>query len=301
MNHLLIFDLGGGFADMMKTILCIVDFTSKNNFNFTIRYCTCRPQDKTKPVSENIKLNGCRYDVTNLFDEKTFLIYDNYVPYNTIKEKIIEENTYDFYTDKILGNLFDNNKKDYMNSISKNILNIINNCNKEFIIIGKGSCFYINYSKRFNKEFYDTLIPTQKIIDEYNNIKKDIKEPYNFIHYRYEEDMRKLATNMSGEYYVPVLDTLLDSNLFKNNTYKIYVATSTIEQLYKKKLMNNDINFYQNIFYKKNTKLEYFDENAWVDFKIGMDSEEICGFSHSGFSVNLNSLKKTRNYYNYPL
>ena len=110
--------------------------------------------------------------------------------------------------------------------------------------------------------------------------------------------MRKLATNMSGEYYVPVLDTLLNSNLFKNNTYKIYVATSTIEQLYKKKLMNNDINFYQNIFYKKNTRLEYFDENAWVDFKIGMDSEEIFGFSHSGFSANLNRLKETRNYYN---
>ena len=117
MNNLLVFDLGGGFADMIKTILCIVDFTSKNNFKFTIRYCTCRPQDKTKPVSENIKLNNYSYDVTNLFDEKTFLIYDNYVPYNTVKEKIIEENTYDFYTDKILGNLFDNNKKEYMNNV----------------------------------------------------------------------------------------------------------------------------------------------------------------------------------------
>jgi hypothetical protein len=67
--------------------LCIVDFTSKNNLNFTIRYCTCRPQDKTKHVPENIKLNNYMYDVTNLFYEKTFLIYDNYVPYNTIKEK----------------------------------------------------------------------------------------------------------------------------------------------------------------------------------------------------------------------
>jgi hypothetical protein len=65
--------------------------------------------------------------------------------------------------------------------------------------------------------------------------------------------------------------------------------------------MNNDINFYQNIFYKKNTKLEYFDENAWVDFKIGMESAEICGFSYSGFSANLNRLKETHNYYNHPL
>ena len=49
------------------------------------------------------------------------------------------------------------------------------------------------------------------------------------------------------------------------------------------------------------TKLEYFDENAWVDFKIGMESEEICGFSYSGFSFNLNILKETHNYYNYSL
>ena len=26
--------------------------------------------------------------MTNLFDEKTFLIYDNYVPYNTVKEVV---------------------------------------------------------------------------------------------------------------------------------------------------------------------------------------------------------------------
>ena len=185
-----------------------------------------------------------------------------------------------------------------MNNISQNILNIFNNCDKEFVIIGSGFCFYSQCNSMWNKSFYDTLIPVQKIIDEYNNIKSEISEPYNFIHYRYEEDMINYAIKQSGEYYTPILDELLDANLFKNNSYKIYIATSEIQQLHKKKLINKEIDLYENIFYKKNSNLEYFDENAWVDFKIGLESEEIIGFKYSGFSYTLNKLKGTQNYYN---
>ena len=298
MTSLLIFDLGGGFNDMIKTLLCIIEFTTKNKYNFSIRYCTCRPQNKRKPVCESVRLNNYKYEVTNLFDEKSFLIYDNYISYNKINKNITKKNSYDFYTDKILNNIFDETKKDYMNNISQNILNIFNNCDKEFVIIGSGFCFYSQCNSMWNKSFYDTLIPVQKIIDEYNNIKSEISEPYNFIHYRYEEDMINYAIKQSGEYYTPILDELLDANLFKNNSYKIYIATSEIQQLHKKKLINKEIDLYENIFYKKNSNLEYFDENAWVDFKIGLESEEIIGFKYSGFSYTLNKLKGTQNYYN---
>ena len=77
MTSLLIFDLGGGFNDMIKTLLCIIEFTTKNKYNFSIRYCTCRPQNKRKPVCESVRLNNYKYEVTNLFDEKSFLIYRN--------------------------------------------------------------------------------------------------------------------------------------------------------------------------------------------------------------------------------
>ena len=94
MKYTLIFDLGGGFNDMIKTFIHIIDFTSKNNITFTIRYCTARPQDLSKTIVDNsIKLNNYMYDVTNLFDEKTFLIYDNYISYNKIQENITQSNT----------------------------------------------------------------------------------------------------------------------------------------------------------------------------------------------------------------
>lgn len=298
-NNLLIFDLGGGFNDMIKTLISIIDFTSKHSFQFTIRYCTCRPQDNTKTVPEVIKKNCNRYEVTNLFDEKTFLIYDNYVSYHKIKDEVTKENSYDFHRDKIMGNLFNADKKLYMDDITKNLSSILKKCDKKYIIVSSGFCFYAKTCRileKWNKEFYDTLIPNEKIIDEYNNIMKDIHEPYNFIHYRYEEDMRGLATKTQGEYYTPPLDVLLENNLFKNNTYKIYVATSTIEQLHDKNLMQKEVGCYPSLLYKK-SNLDYFDENAWVDFKIGIGAEEIFGFSSSGFSDTLNRLKGTRNYY----
>jgi hypothetical protein len=145
-------------------------------------------------------------------------------------------------------------------------------------------------------DFYKTFIPTQNILDVYNNTKKDMNEPYNFLHYRYEEDMRTYATKVNGLYNTPKLDLLLNSNLFQNNNYKIYIATSTIEQLYEKGLMDKPIDLYPNILYKK-TNLDYFDENAFIDFLIGMESKEVFGFSSSGFSKILNMFKRTNNYY----
>ncbi len=302
MKYTLIFDLGGGFNDMIKTLIHIINFTSKNNITFTIRYCTARPQDLSKPIADDsIKLNNYMYDVTNLFDENTFLIYDNYISYNKIQENITPSNTYDFYTDKkIKDNVFNKDKKEYMNEISKNILNIFNDSNKEFIIVGQSFCFYThcNTIDKWNKQFYTTLIPNQKILDEYNIIKKTIKEPYNFIHYRYENDMKIYVQKITGENKIYILDDLLDANLFKNNNYKTYVATTAIEELHKKLLMKKPIECYNNILYKTTSNLLYFDENAWVDFKIGLESEEIYGFKYSGFSETINRFKGTNNYYN---
>ena len=62
--------------------------------------------------------------------------------------------------------------------------------------------------------------------------------------------------------------------------------------------MKKPIECYNNILYKTNSNLLYFDENAWVDFKIGLESEEVYGFSYSGFSETINRFKGTNNYYN---
>lgn len=302
MKKTLIFDLGGGFNDMIKTLICIIEFTSKYNFDFTIRYCTARPQNHQKPVPDCISKNKYKYDVINLFDERTFLIYKNYISYNDIKNSLAEDDTYDFYQDKIHDVLFKDNKKDELDIISNNLVTIFNDCFPKHIIVGGGFCFYanccnINIWKTQTLEFYKTLIPNKKIVDEYLLLSSTIEKPYNFIHYRHEEDMRSLAVKMCGKFDVPTLDVIIDANLFKNNSHKIYIATSCIETLHKRGLLNNELCKYENLHYKT-SRLDYFDENAWLDFMIGLESEEVCGFKYSGFSVTLNKFKNTSNYYN---
>jgi len=291
MNKVLIFDLASGFNDMVFDLAYIKYFMDKNlNFNYTIRNCSCRRQN-----DPTIFLWIKPYEVDNLFDDETFSTYKNYVRYSEIKEKSTEENTYDlskykkFYVDE-----------DYK---SDDLLETINNCDKKNIILGTGIKFYINKFndcgpiwKNINKAFYKTLIPSKKILTEYNRIKEQIKEPYNFIHYRYEEDMKNQAVRLNGDYYTPTLDTLIDANLFKNNNLKIYFATSEIEKFHEKGLLNKPLESYSNILYKK-SNLEYFDENAFVDFLIGMEAEEVFGVSYSAFSKFINKFNNTSNFY----
>ena len=89
----------------------------------------------------------------------------------------------------------------------------------------------------------------------------------------------------------------MDINFFKNKNHNIYLASSNIQNLNNIGLLKSDIDQYSNIIYKKHL-LPFFDENAWIDFIIGMEAEEILGFSYSGFSQTLNKIKSSNNYYN---
>lgn len=290
---ILIFNLSGGFTDMKKNLLAITLFTKEHNYKFTIKNCTARPQMldlNTSKIDEQIIKNGYMYDVKNLFDEKTFLIYDNYISFETIDS--CDQNTFDFNTTCKPSLIF----KD--RSHLSNYKTIIKEIDKPYIYMGNHFYFYSGYNitSVYSKEFNATIIPSSKILNEYNNFMSTIDFQYNFIHFRYENDMKKMLTvlkNIKSLDYT--LSDVIKLNAFENNL-KIYVATTDIEDFYDKKLIENPLDTY-NIFYNKK-KCVFFDENAFIDFLIGMNSVEVLGFSHSGFSVCLNKLKNKNKYYN---
>ena len=83
-------------------------YNSKDKYNFSIRYCTCRPQNKRKPVCESVRLNNYKYEVTNLFDEKSLndvLYTRNTSSYNGSSLGLnLVESEYEFYK-RLLVNL----------------------------------------------------------------------------------------------------------------------------------------------------------------------------------------------------
>jgi len=291
---ILIFNLSGGFTDMKKNLIAITLFTKEHNYKFTIKNCTARPQSldlNTSKIEESIIKNGYMYDVKNLFDEKTFLIYDNYISFETIDS--CHENTFNF-NDTYKPSLIFKDRTHLTN-----YKNIIKEIDTPYVYMGNHFYFYSGYnitSILFSKDFNATIIPSSKIWTEYNNFISTIDFQYNFIHFRYENDMKKMLTilkNINSLDYT--LSDVIKLNAFENNL-KIYVATTNIEEFYDKNLIENPLDTY-NIFYNTK-KCVFFDENAFIDFLIGMNSVEVLGFSHSGFSVCLTKLKNKNKYYN---
>lgn len=291
---ILIFNLSGGFTDMKKNLLAITLFTKEHNYKFTIKNCTARPQSldlNTSKIDEEIIKNGYMYDFKNLFDEKTFLIYDNYISFETIDS--CDQNTFNF-NDTYKPSLIFKDRTHLTN-----YKNIIKEIDTPYVYMGNHFYFYSGYnitSILFSKDFNATIIPSSKIWTEYNNFISTIDFQYNFIHFRYENDMKKMLSilkNINSLDYT--LSDVIKLNAFENNL-KIYVATTNIEEFYDKKLIEKPLDTY-NIFYNTK-KCVFFDENAFIDFLIGMNSVEVLGFSHSGFSVCLTKLKNKNKYYN---
>lgn len=136
------------------------------------------------------------------------------------------------------------------------------------------------------------LLPCQHIMDKYNKIKNLIinNQPYNFIHYRYESDF---TSHFNLE--VESLDKLIERIKFKNNNLKIFIATTNI-----KNLINLKDDKYKNLLNKNDDELTdlNFEQKSFIDYMFELHSVECYGHNKSSFSLALNTLKKTNNYYN---
>ena len=176
--------------------------------------------------------------------------------------------------------------------------NIFLDCNKEYIIIGGNFWSYNGYVYDENI-IHNIIQPSAKIINKYNEIMEKLNcKDYNFIHYRYEEDFVKYFNKINKIYKRPLLDTLIKNINFKQDL-PIYVCTSCIEKLHDRKWLLKPLTEYSTILYKNENDMIGFnyDECGYVDYLIGKNAKEIYGFSESGFSKNLNKLKRTNNYY----
>ena len=89
-----------------------------------------------------------------------------------------------------------------------------------------------------------------------------------------------------------IVPAVIDNIKFKNNNLKIFIATSNI-----KKIIN--CSKYNNLIYKNDDMLMdlNFEQRAFIDYMFGINSVECYGHSKSSFSVMINNIKQTDNYY----
>ena len=294
---IVIFDTISGLTDQIRDIQTQGLYCKENNISFSMRYSSCRPLSN----SEDWKL----YEIQNLFNiDKIFSNEKNYINYEKIKEDINNKNSYNFFENKIKNFLWQNSNRSYFNEQKMYLIHLINLKKYKYIFIGGGFWWWHSFNLLFNssgEQICKTLqiYPSDKIIHAYTQIKKDINcERYNFIHYRYEDDWNNLLKVWNQKYILPSIDDIYNKVKFKENL-PLFIATSNIELLHEKNLLKNDLNSYSNFIYKKKSltnELNY-DENGFIDFLIGTNAQEVFGFSHSGFSKELNKIKRTNNYY----
>lgn len=270
---ILIFDTYSGLCNQFYDIQCAINFCLIHNIIFTFRFSSFRNNDLTSWYNVSF---------SELFDTSFLKKYSNYVDFKLIENQINKNNSFN-YENSVCCNQF-LSREDFINQLKL--------LNKKYIVLKQFWDIYL--FKQIVEDVNCILVPCSKIMNKYNDIKKElslINDNYNFIHYRYEEDFINhfKITNMKN------LIDIIKENPFQTKDFKIYIATTNLENIIK------NVNFSKNnIIYKKERFLEEwnFEEKAFIDFMIGLNSKEVIGHSNSSFSTMLNNLKGTNNYYN---
>jgi hypothetical protein len=271
---IIIFDTYSGLCNQFYDIQCGINFCIINNIKFCFRYCSFRENDLVSWNNQKFEKLFNIYILKNLdYVKKLYVEYDSLY--------LTNDNTFNLSGERAI-NLF-----------TDNFLNEIKNINKEFIILKQFWSVYKFQNIIFNINQY--ILPSNRLLDVYDRIKSKLivnNEPYNFIHYRYENDFTN-HFNVQIEDLKPII--LRIKNQFKNPNFKIYIAASNIKQL----INVNDVELQNNIIIKNDDELnEYnYEEKAFIDFMFGLNSVEIYGNQKSSFSTMLNMIKNTNNYY----
>ena len=270
---IIIFDTWSGLCNQFYDIFCGINFCLYNNYKFTFRYCSFRNKDL-------ISWYNIRFD--ELFYMSLFQKYEHlYVDYDTLQ--LTSDNTYNLDC-KCSIELFTNN-----------YIYEINQIDKEYIIL-KQFCGIHQFTNVIDNNIYNYILPSNRLIDLYNKIKNDLcldNCEYNFIHYRYEHDFTTYF-----DVKIENLENLIEriEPKFKNQNLKIYIATSNIKNV----IDLNNSKFSSKIITKNEDELTNynFEELAFIDYMFGLNSNEVFGHNKSSFSIMLNSIKQTNNYYN---
>ena len=268
---IIIFDTNSGLCNQFYDIFNGINFCLINNIQFTFRYCAFR---------NDSLCNWFKTSFEELFDIKFLNNYELYINYNDIKDKITNDNCYNCNDDLLAYKVF---KDD-------NILDQLIKLNKDYVVLKQFWSLY-KFKNIIDNTINTHILPSNDIMKKYIEIKNNIigDEPYNFIHYRYEIDFTQYF-----KINIESLDILIDKIKFKNNNLKIFIATSNIKNLID---LNNCK--YKNLIYKNDDTLLSlnFEQRAFIDYMFGLNSVECFGHSKSSFSVMINYIKQTKNYY----
>ncbi len=276
---ILIFDTSCGLCNQFFDIQAAINYCNLKNYYFSFRNCSFREDDVK--LFKFVPFN-------KLFDEKNFQKFDNYYQFDKIKEKINDKNTFNYKCKRTIE-LFKDEKE---------LTHFLKNMTHEFIILPQ--FFSISKFQNHFSNYYIKIKPNPKLYSIYLNLKKNIlPKKYNFLHFRYEKDF----TSYFNINYILSIDSLLNRLNYKDNDLKIYIACSDIKKISKTLYLCNDVYSYKNIIFKDDYFKKYnihnlnFEEKAFIDFLIGINSQEIYGHSKSSFSGMINMFKNTKNYY----
>lgn len=270
---IIVFDTWGGLCNQFYDINCGINFCVLNNFKFTFRYCSFRNKNLVSWTDEPFE---------HLFDISSIIERYSYLYVNSYELELTNENTYN--ADGVLANrLFSNNYIEELRQITKKYVIL-----KQFWALNVFSC-------TVDQNIYQEIKTSSRISSLYNRLKGQLvksDEKYNFIHYRYEADFTQ-HFNLTVR---SLKDLILELKPhFKNPKLKIYIATSSI-----KNIINLDDDDLKEIIFTKNEdelKDYNFEELAFVDYMFGLNSNEVYGHGNSSFSVMLNAMKGTQNFY----
>ena len=275
---ILIIDTYGGLCNQMMDIKSVISFCSKYNIEFTFRNASLR---KTNLI------NWFDISFCELFDTDFLIGNKLYVSYDKIIKNINDVNTFN-YKNNFAINIFDKTNNDQLHI---KLLDI----NKEYIILRQFWALF-NWDENFNMGNL-IFLPNKKIMNIYNECKNNmnlVNNSYNVIHFRYENDFKQYFGINESEL---ILQEIYNKINFKNE-YPIYIATDTTN-------MNKDTLIYINykfltkdMFLNENYPNLNYEEKAFIDFMISLNACELYGHNKSSFSVTLNTIKNSSNYYN---
>ena len=277
MKPLLIINTYGGLCNQRSDIAASVAFALINKLNFCFQYCSFRNLDNK---------SWRNTDFSQIFDETPFKKLDGYKNFQEIKFSINES-----IWNKDLIPIAKLIKSD------QELINIIHEY--KYINLIQFSAIF-NWQKYHKYTNYDFIQPIFKITSLYSKISGNFNyKKFNSIHYRYEDDFTTFFRNQDPSIRFPFLEKILDSQIFKDNSLPIFIATTNIDGLGYPHI-NGKISDYSNLIF---TNESYFSLNyeqfAYIDFLICCSSLEFYGHSSSSFSHQINDFKLTSNYYDF--
>jgi len=266
---MLILNTVAGLCNQMMDIETFVSFCVENDYGFSFRYCSFR--------NKNLRtFNPVEFE--SLFEASSFKRFRKYSAFSELDFrgcKILESWPLEIKTSDEVA--------DFLRSVEGKYSHI-------FI-----TQFWPLFNYKTSKIHGDIKIePSLKIKEFFKQIKNTLPKKYNFLHYRYESDFVKHFKIDAKEIKNTKLSILHKKNIF-NNDLPIYLSCSK-PLIALKGISARDR---KNIFYNDETRLSHFnfEESAYVDYLIGEGSEVVYGHSKSSYSVRLNSLKNSSNYY----